>query len=151
ISSSDSAAGSVYEYKLRRFDTTGVGFSDEARIFADEHWNESVYRGYEFWLAQFYPPSDRQYAGDMNEWANESWADKIDYLPTWFTYELPVEKNSYYYQMIGIYTQQFGIGWEDVHTEYDETDPEAFYMDYLREDQHLTFSSALRDQYIDMW
>jgi len=98
--------------------------SKVGRRFADLHFNETVYRDYEFQLAQsgFYGDSG-VYTGSKVNWENEVWDIRIHYLPSLgFTYELPFDHDStsndsltqLYYKYIGKYIHQFGFGWDDV-------------------------------------
>ncbi|MBT3231301.1 MAG: hypothetical protein HN356_00655 [Calditrichaeota bacterium] len=104
-------------------------YSDNAKAYADEHFNEDVYRWHEFRVAcdpRFgaygsYPQDDDH---DFNTWTEEDFRKKHDYLPNrGFTHELPTkaERDSSlryeneYYRIIGEHINQFGFGWDDVY------------------------------------
>ncbi|MDP8208187.1 MAG: hypothetical protein P9L92_16090 [Candidatus Electryonea clarkiae] len=148
---SENRSDNLYEHKLKRYDISGQGISAVARTFADEHWSEEVYRGYEYWLSQVYLMPGQQYNGTTEEWLGVSWEEKLDYLPTWFTHELPLDKIEEYYIVIGLYKMQFGIGWEGAHDEWDESNPDPFYQDYFSNERHVDFSNEYLDQYLDLW
>ncbi|MDP8208527.1 MAG: hypothetical protein P9L92_17815 [Candidatus Electryonea clarkiae] len=144
-------SSNVHVQKLERYNNIGGELSPESNEFADRHWNEEVYRGFEYWLAFVYQQPGRNYLGSFEDWQNETWETKLNYLPTWFTNELSLDRTNKYYIFIGLYTMQFGIGWEGAHDNWDESDPWPFYQAYFTEERHLYFSNEYLDQYLDMW
>ena len=78
------------------------------------------------------------------------WQDKLDYLPSaGFTHELPSESDrnnssddQQYYEMIGKYIGQFGVGWDSHPDDFPFDDPRTPYYDGRR-----IFSEI----YMDMW
>ncbi len=132
----------------------GQDKEDEYEQFADNRWNEDVYLGYEYWLAKQpgMGQSDEPYSGeDINAWKNLSWEERIRYLPANFTHELPPSKDQQYYEMIGKYLTQFGIGWEDVYTRYpNELPSDNDYQDYYANDRWSELGSSLASNYADM-
>ena len=103
----------------------GKDKEDEYMEFADEHFDEDIYRAHEYELARSDQHGDieeRAYAGSLEEWTDLSWEEKIHYLPKeGFTHELPTmtERNAnwslkqQFYEMIGKYIHQFGMAWDD--------------------------------------
>ena len=105
----------------------GKDKEDEFIAFADENFDEDIYRDHEFSLAQNpqYGDGDAPaFDGSIEDWTAMSWEEKIHYLPReGFTHELPTlaERNSnwsrkqQYYEMIGKYIHQFGMAWADAY------------------------------------
>ena len=103
----------------------GKDKEDEFIAFADENFDEDIYRAHEFGLAQDPNHGDGDtpgFDGTIEEWTAMSWEKKIHYLPReGFTHELPTlaERNAnwslkqQFYEMIGKYLDQFGFGWND--------------------------------------
>ncbi|MBZ0263113.1 hypothetical protein K8I28_00470 [bacterium] len=140
----------------------------EFKVFADENWNDAAYREYEFWLARWYNNRTNQindvFLEDRNAWDSFNWQDQLAYLPSWFTHELPDDKTQQYYEMIGKYLQQFGIGWEDEWNNdqlpevTDFTDPDQvnlwadvyFELTVVDTDDHWFKNNAHAEKYGDM-
>jgi len=128
---------------------------EEARAFADQHFDENAYRAYEFDLALSaeYGDSCAYTSGDPDIWTAETWDTKITYLPKQgFTHELPTqdtrdinpELDEQYYVMIGEYLHRFGAGWKDTPA-WDPNNHHDLYVPYYNG------SSYLRDEYMEMW
>ncbi|MDP8207461.1 MAG: hypothetical protein P9L92_12410 [Candidatus Electryonea clarkiae] len=129
----------------------GEAVEDDYEIYADDKWNEDVYRGFEYWLAKNYPTPDNIYPDDKAKWRLERWEDKLNYLPTWFTHELPEEEDQQYYEMIGKYLQQFGIAWDGAHDNWIESGAnDPFYRAYLVDERHVDYANAKAFHYGDM-
>jgi hypothetical protein len=110
--------GVIYYYNQ------GQDKDKEFKKFANEHFNEMVYRQKEFAFAQAQSGDTTAFRGTFDEWTALSWDTKIHFLPSQgFTHELPTrderDANSsddqQYYEMIGKYIHQFGYGWDDVY------------------------------------
>ncbi|MCF7810604.1 hypothetical protein K9N50_06415 [bacterium] len=134
---------------------SGLYPCEEARAFADQNYDENIYRFYEFDLARMPAWGDSgAYSGDLYSWTAESWDTKISYLPRQgFTHELPTQEarevnseiDEQYYIMIGRYIHQFGVGWADTPA-WDPNNPDNdVYKPYF------DGISPLRDEYIEMW
>jgi hypothetical protein len=116
----------------------------EFKIFADDHFTETIYREHEYSLAiNSVYGNEGAYKGDLPTWTDEEWDDKLKYLPSGgFTHELPTSHDratnssddQQYYEMIGKYIRQFGIGW-DKHEDdfgFDPNDPSTPHWDGTR-------------------
>ena len=135
----------------------------EFKKFADTTWSEDIYREYEFWMATNFntltesvdPPFGPPEFPDADEstWLNLSWEQKMRYLPDWFTHDLPSEKTQQYYEMIGKYLQQFGVGWPEEyenHTPDDVFQPNAYYSAVGEEHWYGFGVNTLAKTYTDM-
>ncbi len=134
----------------------GQDKEEEFEGFADDLWDENLYQYWEWYNARTYhdDPEDH-YNGSLTEWNNLTWNEKLDYLPTFFTHDLPESKTQQYYEMIGKYLMQFGIAWyhEDA-PEWDDQnnwdglmeiyDPERWTTEDISTINHFTAN------YIDM-
>lgn len=132
----------------------GKDKEDEYIEYADMHFSDSTYWAFEFALARDPAIGDSgQYPmDDIEAWKNDSWDDKIDYLPDkGFTHELPTEEerdddwslDQQFYEMIGKYIHQFGVGWDDT-PDYDHTNPDPVYKPYFNG------TSIFSKDYMDM-
>lgn len=104
------------------YNMQGKDKDKEFKRFADQNWNEAVYRDMEYSLATNPDPSiNRQspnhFLGDRDVWNALPWTggsdNKSKYLPNNFTHELPRDRSQQFYEMIGKYLTQFGFGWVD--------------------------------------
>jgi hypothetical protein len=106
------------------FYNQGMDKDRKFKKYADQHFFEEIYRGYEYELARNQNYGDSgAYLGTEPQWREEEWETKIHYLPdVGFTHELPTGEDRHsnrsqdqqYYEMIGKYIHQFGFGWDDV-------------------------------------
>lgn len=132
----------------------GKDKEDEFMDFADDHFSDEIYWTYEFTLAlddrygdgkgeksgEIDPDANRnQYPGTLEEWINDDWNEKIHYLPDkGFTHELPTRDEreddwsleQQFYEMIGKYIHQFGVGWDDT-PDYDPTNLDPRFKPYF--------------------
>jgi hypothetical protein len=112
------------------YHSKGMNKEDDYKAFAEAHWDYddlntnqdylpfASYLDYEYYAAsQFGKDEDPQsegdnYTGDMQQWSELSWNQKLNYLPqNGFTHEVdPDDMDQQYYEMIGKY-DQFGAGW----------------------------------------
>jgi len=117
-------------YGVIHYYQKGQDMDKEFKRFADAHFDENVYRQWEFQLAleAAHGDSGAYPYHDINLWTALEWENKINYLPKeGFTHELPTQEDrnsrkshdQQYYEMIGKYIRQFGFGWDDVY----ERDP----------------------------
>ncbi len=125
----------------------------EFKTYADDCFSERKYRDKEYELALNPQYGDSgAYHGTEPEWVEESWNDKIHYLPNQgFTHELPDynDRNAsrshdqQYYEMIGKYIHQFGFGWADAYLDEGllQDNPDTPYYDGRR---------LLSERYMDM-
>ena len=97
--------------------------AQEGRDFADQHFDEWMYRVAEFSLARSDGIGDAcSFQGTLDEWNDLPWEQKIRYLPReGFDLDLPNQSNRevsdsfdiVYYEIIGYFISQFGFGWDD--------------------------------------
>lgn len=139
------------------FANEGAQKEEEYEDFADDLWDETIYREFEYWLATTHNPNaEDRFARSRSDWDALSWQEKIGYLPQYFTHELPASPDQQYYEMIGKYLRQFGIGWDDVHPD-DPNQWNSWFETYKATIEELwgtgvsvSSSSPFASDYIDM-
>ncbi|MCF7811710.1 hypothetical protein K9N50_12050 [bacterium] len=131
----------------------GKDKEDEFMDFADVNFDPDKYREYEFRLAGMDYGDSGAYNGDMATWTELSWDAKITYLPKQgFTHELPTDEereddwslDQQFYEMIGKYIHQFGVGWLDAPA----WDPNNPVNDYYA--PYFNGTSLLSKEYMGM-
>ncbi|MBD3165056.1 hypothetical protein GF324_00490 [bacterium] len=115
----------------------GADKEDEYESFARTHWDEELYRDFEYWLATSNPnlPQDERFGGDQTSWNQLPWGEKLTFLPNNFTHELPEQETQQYFEMIGKYLSQFGVGWPSDLIDPNNPDYQSFLNQLSRWDQ----------------
>lgn len=57
--------------------------STEVKNFADQHWDGSVYRDFEYNAASSFQGGDSTFQGSQVEWESFHWQKRLQYLPNW--------------------------------------------------------------------
>jgi hypothetical protein len=56
-----------------------------------------------------------KYLGTFDNWIDQTWEVRRDYLPPPFTHDVLDDDRQQYFEMIGKYFSQFGWGWQDTY------------------------------------
>jgi hypothetical protein len=103
------------------FHGQGRDKTDEFEAYAGprENPNHFSYRAYIY--AEYLVAHNRgntsgvKYLGTFDNWLDQTWEVRRDYLPPPFTHDVLDDDRQQYFEMIGKYFSQFGWGWQDTY------------------------------------
>jgi hypothetical protein len=104
------------------FHGQGRDKTDEFEAYAGprDYPNHFNYRAYIY--AEYRVAFDRgntsgvKYTGTFDNWLDQSWEVRRDYLPPPFTHDVLDDDRQQFFEMIGKYFSQFGWGWQDTRS-----------------------------------
>jgi len=87
-------------------------------VFAQEHYDESEYTAYEYWIATSYGPTgewggSNRYPLPISLWQLLTYPQKFQYLPAHMNYDLSAASLYQYHYLLAYKNYQFGAGWPD--------------------------------------